>query len=1127
MRVFLFSTCLSILLLLTTTAVFSQSSILESKVAALHFSGTVFEKHDALFAPLPGRKNPQNDLQRQAQRLRLNREDLHTIMSAHADALTLSMPYNGQIITVELYQENVISDGFTVKTGHWETQPYTAGLYYRGIIPGVQNSLVAISFFDQEVIGIICHPDWGNLNLGRMDQLGNETEYTLYNDQLLPPQPFADCVTRAGGQHKLPPAAVAENVAGCVRIFFEADYALYQDKGSVSGTVNYVTGFFNAVATIYGGESVTISISQIYVWTTQDNYSTSSSGTALDEFTSFRTSFDGDLAHLTALGGSGLGGVAYLDVLCSNGNNYGYSNINSTFQAYPTYSWTVNVVAHELGHNFSSNHTHWCGWPGGAIDNCGPMAGYPFETPPSCNSAPTPPANGGTIMSYCHLNVGVNLANGFGPHPGNAIRTATTSALAGGCIASTCPNPSCTAPTSLTISSLMVNMATIAWNTIGGATSYNLQYRVAGTGGWTTVSGVTTPYVLGGLAPATVYEIQVQAVCGANSSAYRTGALFKTLSSACAEPSNLTAMTISTTSVALNWTENGSATSWDIQYGLSGFAIGAGTTINVTSKPYTLAGLTAGTVYDYYVRATCSGGTGNSSWVGPHIFHTPFQYDLASGAVTLVVDAPCQGTNIFSNEGATLSSGEFSPSVSNGGYWDTGANNTVWFKFIAPTSGSVKVTTDISPLGTLDDTEIALYSTPSPTSAISHLLVSNEDGGTLGSGYATLGYYSGLTPGAVYFIQVDGWNNDVGTFCIEVKEAFDLPAPGGCTAYAQSSVDGSIAPGKWFNIFTKPDNVNIGVPMAAVKSSSNLGTVTVQEILNSSVPTAPNGVKYMQRYYNFESTQGSSASKQIRLFFTDDEFSALKTATGLNSATVQDLNISHYDGTNEDCTPVGNGSNTYTLLTAVAGTEIGGSGYFYLEFTSPSFSEMGAVLGLSALPVELVSFSGNAVGAANVLHWVTASEKNVQEFTIERSANGVGAWEKMCGQSPGTSLAGQKNYTCNDENPYARSYYRLGIRDLDGSIQYSNILTVERSVPDGIQSIAPNPAQASIYVAYNSTREQTVVFRIIGSDGRLLLEQPIDLVGGLNLLPFDVATLPPGLYYGLTNGSEGMPFVKL
>ncbi|MFN8331580.1 MAG: hypothetical protein U0T81_10250 [Saprospiraceae bacterium] len=49
---------------------------------------------------------------------------------------------------------------------------------------------------------------------------------------------------------------------------------------------------------------------------------------------------------------------------------YAYSNIYSSYQDVPTYSWTIEVMTYEMGHNIGSNHTHWCGWTGGAIDNC-------------------------------------------------------------------------------------------------------------------------------------------------------------------------------------------------------------------------------------------------------------------------------------------------------------------------------------------------------------------------------------------------------------------------------------------------------------------------------------------------------------------------------------------------------------------------------------------------------------------------------------------------------------------------------------------------------------------------------------------------------------------------------------
>ena len=92
---------------------------------------------------------------------------------------------------------------------------------------------------------------------------------------------------------------------------------------------------------------------------------------------------------------------------------------------------------------------------------------------------------------------------------------------------------------------------------------------------------------------------------------------------ACPSPSNLTETNINLTSVDLAWTENGTATTWDIEYGLSGFNQGEGTTLTgVTNNPYSItSGLVEGTTYDWYVRASC-GASGESTWIGPSTFST-------------------------------------------------------------------------------------------------------------------------------------------------------------------------------------------------------------------------------------------------------------------------------------------------------------------------------------------------------------------------------------------------------------------------------------------------------------------------------------------------------------------------
>ena len=63
--------------------------------------------------------------------------------------------------------------------------------------------------------------------------------------------------------------------------------------------------------------------------------------------------------------------------------------------------------------------------------------------------------------------------------------------------------------------------------------------------------------------------------------------------------------TIDTTTVNLTWIENGTASQWQIEYGLSGFEIGTGTRQTVYSTIYDISGLQKFTEYDIYIRSIC------------------------------------------------------------------------------------------------------------------------------------------------------------------------------------------------------------------------------------------------------------------------------------------------------------------------------------------------------------------------------------------------------------------------------------------------------------------------------------------------------------------------------------------
>lgn len=359
--------------------------------------------------------------------LELNYSTLNRLVEQRNQSLTLTLPLSEtKTITLELHQSKVMSDNFILSTDKKESVKYIPGVYYQGVVTNQQKSIAGISLFDNNVMGVFTL-NGENYVLGLWEDKKNINKniYILFKESDIKHPKEFKCATndalefvqknKSGGN----PTVQSNN---CIKIYFECDYQMLLDKGTVNDVTNYVTGFFNIVQQLYLTELINTEISQIYVWTTTDPYvANATSNDYLNDFQATRTTFNGNVAHLLTTRPLGIGGLAYLDIICDPANAYAFSNIENTYQPYPNYSNTILVVTHELGHNFGSKHTHWCGWPGGAIDDC-------YATEGGCAGGATPPANGGTIMSYCHLSIGTILSNGFGTLPGNAIRAAYNSA---------------------------------------------------------------------------------------------------------------------------------------------------------------------------------------------------------------------------------------------------------------------------------------------------------------------------------------------------------------------------------------------------------------------------------------------------------------------------------------------------------------------------------------------------------------------------------------------------------------------------------------------------------------------------------------------------------------------------
>lgn len=448
-----------------------------------------------------------------AQVLKLDKSKLTTLVQDRPDAMEFTFPFEDRELTVEMVKVDIYANDFKAKTNKKEDVAYKKGVFYRGIIKGDETSVVAFSFFDNDVVGVASATKIGNVTLGKAVQ---SEDYVVYNDQKLTgTNPFICAVDELmeNESQKVnfdPKASKSPQMTeACVRVYYEiANKPFVQNGSNVEATINWISAVHNNINTLYVNDGVKMSLKTVYVWETADPY-TGNYSQNLSAFRTNRTTFDGDLAHLVNYPSTT--SVAYLNSLCS-ASRYAYSGINMTYQNVPTYSWTIMAMTHEMGHSLGSPHTHACSWNGNstAIDGCAPT--YRADLAEGdCEIGPIP-SEGGTIMSYCHLNsVGINMSLGFGEQPGALIRQTVDSKA---CLGTDCANACAVTVTNITVANVTKATATV---TVTDATSSQWKYKVSKIDGTVVKSGMSTDKVfdITDLSPNTFYRIEVGTDCSA------------------------------------------------------------------------------------------------------------------------------------------------------------------------------------------------------------------------------------------------------------------------------------------------------------------------------------------------------------------------------------------------------------------------------------------------------------------------------------------------------------------------------------------------------------------------------------------------------------------------------------
>ena len=414
--------------LLSAMTLYSQSNRIYEEIQHKKAQGSIFELETDIFRKASSNKTVEPYFHDPSKLSFLNyTKDLSVFKSA---SLSIELTLDKEIVTIDLFEvdESFYNYEIVTSAGERYMGSKEKQRHFRGSVRGKVNSIVSMSFFDDDVTGLIS-TDEGNYNLG---VIKGSSEVIIYNDRNLKNREEFNCSTpyedAKGYDSDIlfndTNSRVESSQSGCVRFYYETEFDIYQNLGSVGAVENYVTSLNNQVATLYQNESIGTIISEIFVWTSNDPYTAGEPADILNQFQANTSSINGDLGQLLTMRSIGGGIAAGFNGICNSNVNNKLAvsgSLSSIITPVPTYSYNVEVVTHEFGHLFGSRHTHACVWNGNntAIDSC---SGF---TEGSC-PLPGSPAGGGTIMSYCHTTVGINFNLGFGPQPGNVIRNSVT-----------------------------------------------------------------------------------------------------------------------------------------------------------------------------------------------------------------------------------------------------------------------------------------------------------------------------------------------------------------------------------------------------------------------------------------------------------------------------------------------------------------------------------------------------------------------------------------------------------------------------------------------------------------------------------------------------------------------------
>ena len=179
---------------------------------------------------------------------------------------------------------------------------------------------------------------------------------------------------------------------------------------------------------------------------------------------------------------------------------------------------------------------------------------------------------------------------------------------------------------------------------------------------------------------------------------------------------------------------------------------------------------------------------------------------------------------------------------------------------------------------------------------------------------------------------------------------------------------------------------------------------------------------------------------------------------------------------------------------------------------------------LAPLPVKFVSVTAAYKNKVDVeLKWKVSNEQNVSKYIIYKSTDGL-RFSKV-GEEVNLLNNGQINkylfVDANNSNPI--TYYKVSSVDFDGSIKYSNIVSVKNTAVKNELTIYPNPVTNGIMnLNVSSLKNQIYTYKLINYLGQAVDNGTLNLTTNNSVVSVNLKSfVSPGVYTFKVVGEDG------